>query len=329
LEKYGKEPLQWNEQMTRLVWRLHPDNAVTAIRQRALSPSLSLEQRRYALTTLAFIPTKEAAAAMQEIEGQAAPKEVADIASWWLRFRSGNDWAGFYQTDKKQEELSEQVKSWRSQLTRAASTPEEKIAAATGLAQDPAGGKILIQLAAGKWLTPELSALVAEHIFSNPDQSVRVLAGEYFKSANVRTYDIQQILRLKADARKGEEVFAAYCASCHRVGSAGNDIGPELSHIRNKLDRRALLDAVIHPNADIVFGYEPWMIHTKNSGTVYGFLQSEGEYIVIRDATGQQINIPAKDIVSRERARSLMPDPATLGLQEQHLADIAAYLMTL
>ncbi len=326
LERYGSDPLKWGDAMAGLVWRIHPEPAISALQQRAAAAPLALEQRHQALTGLAFIPVKAAAQAMQDLA--AGPTEMAGAAQWWLEFRSGNDWAGFYPVEKKTEALSEEVKTWRDQLTKTSVAPDEKAAAATALAKDPAGAKILIQLAAGKRLSPELTEVITAHIFSNPDQSVRVLATEYFKTGAGRTYAIPEILKMKPDPVRGKEQFALSCGSCHRTGATGADIGPDLTNIRNKLDRTALLDAIIYPDADVVFGYEPWLITTKSGETVYGFLQSEGTQLLLKDAAGQRITVNSADVVSRERARSLMPDPATLGLEEQQLADLVAFLMS-
>lgn len=327
LEKFGKAPLKWDDRMATLAWRLHPQESIGALRQRVTSPELTFEQRQQALTALCFIPSKEAALAVMDIKKMKDQKEMAPMVDWWLEFRSGNDWSGYYQVDKKTPELSAEVKSWQTQLTKSGSTQEEKSAAAASLAKDPTGAKMLIQMAAGNRLSPELTAVTAQHIFSNPDQSVRVLAGEYFKNGDAKSYNISEILKLKSEPARGKEAFTASCSSCHRTGSNGGQIGPDLTNIKNKLDKRALLDAIIHPDADIVFGYEPWMITTKSGETVYGFLQSEGETVLLKDATGKQISLVSKDIVKRERARTMMPDPTTLDLKEQHLADIAAYLM--
>jgi putative heme-binding domain-containing protein len=62
---------------------------------------------------------------------------------------------------------------------------------------------------------------------------------------------------------KEKLVFTQRCAICHKAGSEGNLVGPELTTISRKFDRAALLDAVINPDAAIVFGYEPWLINKK------------------------------------------------------------------
>ena len=107
------------------------------------------------------------------------------------------------------------------------------------------------------------------------------------------------------------------------------DVGPNLTQIKNKFQREALLDAIVNPNAGIVFGYEAWLITTKSGDSFFGFLVADGaQAVVIRDLRGIKHTIPTTTIVSRKKQpSSLMPEPSSLGLTDQNLADIAAYLM--
>jgi putative heme-binding domain-containing protein len=125
-------------------------------------------------------------------------------------------------------------------------------------------------------------------------------------------------------------LFASQCSSCHRLGKTGADIGPDLTLIRKKFDRSTLLDAIINPSAAIAFGYEPWLITGKDGSTTYGFLLADGTTLVVKDPSGQRHVLEAAQVASRKQFNtSLMPTPAALGLNEQDLADVTEYLMTL
>ena len=140
---------------------------------------------------------------------------------------------------------------------------------------------------------------------------------------------IAQIAMLTGDERNGRTIFRANCTSCHRHGQQGADIGPDLTKIHQKFDRNGLLDAILYPNAGIAFGYEPYMIMTKTGQTYYGFLVSDSEEsVVIKGIKGIKHTIPVSKISSRRQYKnSLMPDPNALGLNQQQLADLAAYLL--
>jgi putative heme-binding domain-containing protein len=92
-----------------------------------------------------------------------------------------------------------------------------------------------------------------------------------------------------------------------------------------------LLDAIIHPDAGIVFGYEAWTISMDDGQSFFGFLVADGaQTVTIKDLAGRQQTIPTAKIKSRKKQEgSLMPRPAQLGLSKQDLADLSEYLINL
>lgn len=140
---------------------------------------------------------------------------------------------------------------------------------------------------------------------------------------------IAKVAMLSGDAKKGQTVFKTNCATCHKHGQLGTDVGPELTEIHQKFDRNSLLDAIMNPSAGIAFGYEPWLITTKKGQTYYGFLVSDGDQsVVIKGIKGYKHTIPTDQIFSRRQYKtSLMPDPKALGLSDQQLADLSAFLL--
>ena len=141
--------------------------------------------------------------------------------------------------------------------------------------------------------------------------------------------EIAQVAMLTGNEQTGRTVFRTSCATCHRHGQQGADIGPDLTQIHQKLDKNGLLDAIINPSAGIAFGYEPWLITTKKGQTFFGFLESDSDQsVVVKGVKGYKHTIPADQVSSRRQYKtSLMPDPTTLGLSKQQLADLTAYLL--
>ena len=132
------------------------------------------------------------------------------------------------------------------------------------------------------------------------------------------------------DAARGQARFAGACATCHRgvIPSVGADVGPDLSDIAKKFDRTGLIEAIVNPSAAIALGFGAELFVRKRGEPAIGFLQSEGATVSIRDGYGRVMTIPGDDLDARVPLKtSLMPDPLALGLTEQHVADIAAFLM--
>ncbi|GAB3933453.1 hypothetical protein GCM10028804_49500 [Larkinella terrae] len=326
-------PVQWDQKTANLIWRLHPASTAELMKQRALAPTLTADARKQAIVALGFIKDPAAANAMVELTKQ-GDKSIAKQADYWVEFRRANDWANLLDWDKvlpsKLSKTEQQALAMRQKLMEEYTSAEDKVKLAKEMAVSPEGGKLLVGLAAEKKLPDNLKPVISEVIFTNPDQSVRTMAGDYFtRPGGAGNLSMTRIAALKGDEAAGLSVFKANCTTCHRHGKLGKDIGPELTKIHQKFDRNGLLDAILNPSAGLAFGYEPWLITTKNGQTYYGFLISDGQdAIVVKDAAGQKHTISTGQIVSRKQySTSLMPDPSSLGLSEQQLADLVAYLL--
>ncbi len=81
----------WSDSFAWIAWRLHPAEAVGALKARVLSDKLTNDQRKLMLTALAFVPSREAAGAMLEI-AHTKDFPMIELAKWWLLNRKGNDW---------------------------------------------------------------------------------------------------------------------------------------------------------------------------------------------------------------------------------------------
>ena len=327
---------EWNDIVSSFAWSLHPASIVKDLTFRASSNHVQEADRSKALTALAFVNTREAVLAMIELSKSTLP-DVAEQATYWVAFRQGNDWFTLLDwsktgIDAERQRTIDDMKVKRSKILDERLPFNEKKWNAQDMAKSAVGGQLLIGMVAEQKLPKDLYPVVENLIFSNPDQSVRIQALNYFnKPGSNRSYSITAITKLKHDAVAGQNIFAANCGTCHRVKDIGKDIGPDLTFIQKKFDREGLLDAIINPNGGIVFGYEPWIITTTEGDSFFGFLVADGEKtIVIKDMTGKKQVIATSKVSSRKKqVNSLMPEPSSLGLTEQNLADVAEYLISL
>ena len=327
------DPTQWEQRMADVVWEIHPTGAVEAFRQRVVSPTLSPAARKQAIVALGFIRDAAAARAMVNLT-KSPDTTLARQADYWVNFRRSNDWANLLDWDKvmppKLSESEQNMLALRQKLLDEYTSAEDKQKLARDMAASSEGGKLLVGLAADKKLPPEVSAAIGETIFLNPDLNVRTMAADYFtRPGGAAALSLKKIAGLTGNEQAGLAVFSANCGTCHRHGDLGKDIGPGLTQIHQKFDRNGLLDAILNPSAGLAFGYEPWLLTTKKGQTYYGFLVSDGEQaVVVKDAAGQKHTIPTGQIVSRKQyTTSLMPDPVAMGLNEQQLADLVAFLL--
>jgi putative membrane-bound dehydrogenase-like protein len=79
----------WSDAFAWIAWRLHPDQAIPDLRERALKGSP--EQAKLMLTAIAFNPSAPAANAMLQFAKDEGFSQK-NLALWWLNNRKGNLW---------------------------------------------------------------------------------------------------------------------------------------------------------------------------------------------------------------------------------------------
>lgn len=202
------------------------------------------------------------------------------------------------------------------------------------------GAVFLLRLIDTKKLDKSLADRAIAGAVEHPDVNVRLLY-EKFIPAEKRPKTLGQsfksddILALKADAGRGEQVFlrsgAASCNKCHRVKGKGADIGPDLSQIGRKYEKKALLETIMNPSAGIAPEYVPYVVETE-AGKVYaGFLHDQNdERVVLKTIEGGNVQIARKQIVEMvKQEKSLMPELVLQSVTAQDAADLLAYLSNL
>ena len=332
----NRNPLEWNERFAAIAWRLHPVAAVEALAARAAASQLPAEARQQALVALGFINDASAARAMAGLT-QSALRDVAAQAAWWVTYRKTNDWHSYpvegwttSAADATPAATADMVRH-RALVLDDGAPIDRRIDAALAMGRDPAGGQLLIQLAAQNRIVYQLREAIGSVIFDNADRSVRSAAAGYFARPGGRSkMTVADLANRTGDARRGESRFMANCSTCHRRGSAGPgaDVGPDLASIASKFDRAGLIDAIVNPSAAIAFGFGADVFVTRKDEAIIGFLQSEGATISIRDGYGRVRTLAKDDLAARVPLKtSLMPDPLLLAMTDQDVADIVAFLM--
>ena len=313
---------------------MHPVSSVPELKGWASNVNIPKEERSKAITALGYIDDKTAATTMLQLS-KSKMTDVSEQANYWLSFRQSNNWIDLLDwktvgIDLELEKKRNEMKAAKEKILNEYISFADRKRTAEYMSKNKIGGQLIIGMVASKTLPQDLYSSVEAIIFNNPDQSIRVQAGNYFKHQGGKTYSIPEITRLKPDLNKGKQLFMQSCASCHKAGNLGKEIGPDLSLINKKFDRVSLLDAIINPNAAIVFGYEPWLVDTKDGSTFFGFILADDKTLVIKDAGGTKHTILKENILKRtKQTNSLMPDASSMGLSNADLSSISAFLLNL
>lgn len=194
------------------------------------------------------------------------------------------------------------------------------------------GALFLLEQARNDALPKSVRSAVEGPLQQHADLSVRALASEVFPlvaTDGQALPPINELAAMHGDVARGRELFRgrATCVACHRFEGLGGAIGPDLSAIGQKYDRKGILDSLLHPSASLAFGYDNWSLVLQNGDHLAGAILADGDSIVLRDLAGKRHVVAASDVQSRHKsAVSTMPSALALGLGAQDLVDVAAFL---
>jgi putative heme-binding domain-containing protein len=130
------------------------------------------------------------------------------------------------------------------------------------------------------------------------------------------------------DASKGQAIFQARCAACHKLFGEGNVVGPELTgYERGNPD--FWLDNLLYPSLEIREGFGNYTARLKNGQILTGMLESQGASgIVLRDLAGQKTRVAQAELQTLEASPiSIMPEGLLGGLSDAELRDLMSHLM--
>jgi len=163
------------------------------------------------------------------------------------------------------------------------------------------------------------------------------LADDEFPVAPVQLPPVEQIseetfrkfvaaLAGPRDLKRGHEIFLQACARCHRIGSEGSDVGPDLIG-QLGMAEESLLKDLLMPNEKIRPGYETTLVQTRDDAAVTGILKGDGatSLTLVQPGGVEQVLLRKEVMGVRRLATSLMPSFAE-GLKPSDLADLLGWL---
>ena len=134
---------------------------------------------------------------------------------------------------------------------------------------------------------------------------------------------------LKGSAHRGIKVFTkAQCSKCHRFGSRGERIGPDLTSVSQRFHKREILESILYPSQVISDQYASETLVTTGGFTYTGIVApgAAGEVVVLQ-ADGKKKTLREREIDERRPSRtSSMPAGLLDELTMQEIIDLFTYL---
>jgi putative heme-binding domain-containing protein len=146
--------------------------------------------------------------------------------------------------------------------------------------------------------------------------------------------DIQPMLEKVDKGRKfdkGKEAFlVGQCIKCHRVGTEGGSVGPDLTAVSNRYSRRDILESILEPSKVISDQYVNEIIVSKSGQTVTGrVVDDTPDKLVIQPnpLLPELVTVKKNDLDSRKPSKvSPMPEHLVDGLTAEEILDLIAYI---
>jgi len=148
----------------------------------------------------------------------------------------------------------------------------------------------------------------------------------------IRSVAQHETSTVQGDPSSGEKIFwgKGSCGKCHRVGSNGSGIGPDLSQVGRRRSLAYLRASVVKPDADVTPGYGTLRVVLRDGKSIAGVERSLDNFSAqLVDLTGKYYSFLREDVTSITREnRSLMPSYEK-ALAQNELNDLLAYLVSL
>ena len=139
--------------------------------------------------------------------------------------------------------------------------------------------------------------------------------------------DYQPALELDGVVERGQMLYSKNCLQCHRVGTNGHQVGPDLASVQNK-SPADLLIAILDPNREAQPSFQTYTAVTKQGKIHTGIISAETTAsLTLKRAEAKE------DVVLRETldelistGQSLMPEGLEKDIDQQALADLIVFI---
>jgi putative heme-binding domain-containing protein len=136
------------------------------------------------------------------------------------------------------------------------------------------------------------------------------------------------------DVERGRMVFfgkEVACSACHRVGTDGGNVGPDLTRIGAVRSPRDLIESIVVPSSTFAQGYENYLVVTSDGRVASGVIASQSaDTLVLHGASGKAQRFQKAHVEEMTRqAVSIMPDGLDRKLTSKQFQDLLTFLQSL
>jgi putative membrane-bound dehydrogenase-like protein len=159
------------------------------------------------------------------------------------------------------------------------------------------------------------------------NRAIKLLAAAVPEDRKKVLATYQQALSLKTDPKQGLLVFQKNCTACHRIGTLGVNVAPDLADSRSKTPSY-LLTSILDPNRAVDNNYFSYTVVTTQGKVITGIISAEtATSVTLRQQENKTVTILREDIDEiRSNGVSLMPVGLEKNVTVQQMADLISYI---
>lgn len=178
----------------------------------------------------------------------------------------------------------------------------------------------------------EIDAVRRQRLLQHKDAEIRATAQAIFGAAGdpnrgklVDLYWLQ--MPDKADPTRGGKLFAKTCATCHKLGGVGQNVGPDLMSVGDK-SAQGLLTAMLDPNRAVETRYINYAASTKKGLTYTGILSAETSTTITLTANDGKLHQLLRNELDdlSSTGKSMMPEGLEKDMSPRDVADVIGYV---
>jgi len=168
-------------------------------------------------------------------------------------------------------------------------------------------------------------------LLKHDSKRIRQLAESVFDSTSsargkvIESYRVA--LTMQGDPSNGHLIFTALCSVCHKRGTEGRDLGPDLLSVIEHTPEK-ILGNILDPSADVQPGFNAYTCTLNTGEQIYGLLASESaSSVVLKLVDGTSRTVLRNQLkMLQSQNLSLMPEGLEAAINVQQMADLIAYL---
>ena len=214
-----------------------------------------------------------------------------------------------------------------------ASTPAVQYEIIEALANHPQRLPILLDaIASEKIPVAQLTPIRKMLLLNHTDQKIRQRATELIgpDRATPRQnviQDYQVSIKSQGDPKRGARIFVRDCATCHKLGDQGYDVGPGLATIRHRRAEEILV-AVLDPNREVGPNFMQYAVALDDGRVLAGMIAEETAVsLTLKRGDNKQDVVLRQNIAEiSSTGISLMPEGLEKKITPEEMSDLIAFL---